>query len=295
MAKLKISLKPAIRKLEIITKALVKSHFIGGYRSGFKGRGLEFTEYREYTPGEDASRIDWKASMRTNQLLMKSYEEERKLNVALLIDTSSSMVYGTTEKLKNEYAAEVAVSLGYAILEAGDHLGFITFSDKIKEKVYPEPGKKQFYLLSKALVNINSYGGGYDLANTLKFSLEFFKPFSLIIIISDFIGLKGNWERYLRIAAKKFDVVGIMIRDPRDKVLPETDTQLILEDPFTRKQIIIQPEKIKKAFRNHVKRNELYLKSLFEKTGSGFISLTTNEDFVNPILLFFKERIRKWR
>src|SRR3989344_534398 len=209
--KLKIDLTKNIKKLEITTRKLVGSGLVGSYKSAFKGRGLEFTNYRDYTQNDDASAIDWKASVRTGKLLIKQYEEERKIDVFFLIDVSSSMVFGSTDKLKNEYAAELAASLAFTTLEAGDEVGFALFNDQIQVVSNPLSGKKQFFKLAKVLSDPRNYGGNYDLNNSVKFLLAFLPPGTLLIIISDFIGLKGDWTHYLRTASGKFDIVAIMI------------------------------------------------------------------------------------
>ena len=289
-------IKPAIKKLEIITRGLVSSHVVGRYKSVFKGKGLEFDEYRPYTPQDDVRSIDWKASVRTKELLVKDYEEERNLNVFMLINVGSSMVYSSADNpLKNEYAAQIAASLAYAILKAEDAVGFATFNYNIVRSSPPSIGDEQFYILSKVLVDSNLYGGGCNLAKALRFTLGYLKAFSVVIIISDFIGLKGEWERYLRMASRKFDVIGIMVKDPLDVELPMTDKQIVVQDPYSDKQLVIQPSSIRNSYNKYAKQHEKRISDIFMKIGGGFTSLTTDKDFVKPILELFKRRIKRWR
>ena len=289
-------IKPAIKKLEIITRGLVSSHVVGRYKSVFKGKGLEFDEYRPYTPQDDVRSIDWKASVRTKELLVKDYEEERNLNVFMLINVGSSMVYSSADNpLKNEYAAQIAASLAYAILNAEDAVGFATFNHNIVRASPPSIGDKQFYILSKVLVDSSLYGGGCNLAKALRFTLSYLKAFSVVIIISDFIGLKGEWERYLRMASRKFDVIGIMVKDPLDVELPMTDKQIVVQDPYSDKQLVIQPSSIRNSYNKYAKQHEKIISDIFMKIGGGFTSLTTDKDFVKPILELFKRRIKRWR
>lgn len=261
MAKLKVNLTPAIGKLQIVTKRLVSTKVLGNYKSVFKGRGIEFAQYREYSGSEDASTIDWKASARTNQILIKEYEEERNLNVFILIDTSSSMVFGSGPKLKNEYAAELGAALAHTALTTGDNIGFGLFSDKVFYHIDPKPGTKQFYIFAKEIVETKNYGGNYDLENALKFLINHIPKGSVIVILSDFIGLKDNWKKTLKIAANQFDLVGIMIRDQRDKILPNIKCNLILQDPFSEDQIIVNIKEKRDEYRNYVTIQEKAIRS----------------------------------
>ena len=292
---LKLDLSEGIKRLKILTTQIVNTKFVGGYKSVFKGRGLEFEDYRPYTPNDDASLIDWKASIRSNKLFIREFVEERNLNVFFLIDVSSSMVYGSIDKLKIEYVGEIAAALSFVVLNAGDSIGFALFSDRIVKYVPPAIGFVQYHNLVSTLVNPNYYGGKYDLNEALKFTLSALKEASIVMVISDFIGLKNDWERYIKMIAKKFDLIGIMIRDPRDKTLPECNSQVILEDPFSNKQILVRPETIEEDYRKYVVRQEQLVKNVFLKAGANFLDLTTNQDFIRPITSLFIRRSRSKR
>lgn len=294
MAKLRISLKPDLKKLEIFTKRNVTSSLMGSYTSVFRGQGLEFKEYGKYTPHDDAKTIDWKASLRANELLVKKFVEERELSVFFLIDVSSTMFFGSTPKLKNEYAAELASSLCSAVLQADDSVGFALFSDKIIQKSFPVKDNKQFYLLLKCLTNPKNYGGQCNFKNAIEFVMTSLKPNSILIIISDFIGFGKNWERLIKTAAGKFDLMGIMVRDPRDRTLPPVRKMVLVEDPFSQKQLLIEPESIREKYKRYVTKQENRIMHTFEKAGAKFISLSSDKEFQKPIMTFFNRRMKQF-
>ncbi len=295
MEELQLDLSKAIERLRIVIKDVVNTKIPGEYISAFKGQGLEFEEYRVYTPGDDANLIDWKATKRANQLLIKKFEEERNLNIFFLLDVSSTMVFTSIKKLKNEYAAELVASLAYVTLEVGDSVGLALFNDTIIKNLSPKRTKHQFYALLKSLVNPLFYGGGYDLANALSFAISSLEKNSLLIIVSDFIGLKGEWRRYMEIAAGKFDVIGVMIRDPTDRVLPEENQSVMLSDPLSEKQILITADNIKEKYEMYVQNQERMVKSAFVRLNCSFVDLSTDKEFIEDIITFFQKRARRFR
>lgn len=293
MEKLKLDLSEDIKRLEVITKYLVNTKIIGNYKSVFKGLGLEFEAYKDYTPNDDSSLIDWKSSKKAHKLLIKEFKEERNLNIFFLVDSSSTMVCSSIKKLKNEYAAEFTASLAYAMLNAGDAVGFALFGDRIIKKIPPARTKHQFYALLKNLSNPLFYGGDYDLGNALKFIMNFLEQGSAVIIVSDFIGLKGEWQKYLKIAAGKFDVIGVMVRDPVDEVLPEDKHQVMLEDPISGNQLLIVPNQIRNMYKEYVEIQKGMIRSIFLKSGCDFIELITNKPFIGEVIKFFKAREKR--
>lgn len=293
--KLNIDLSHEIKKLEILSKRLVTSKFMGMYKARLRGKGLEFSNFREYTPMDDASLIDWKVSARLNKPIIKEFVQERNLEVFILIDVSSSMVFGSTKKLKNEYAAELIATLSYAILNVGDSLGYAFFSDKIFNVMKPKPGKRLFYKLSRSIVDPYIYGGDFDLENALKNITQSLNKNSILIIVSDFIGLKGDWQKYLGRAAFKFDTIGIMIRDPRDREIPADSSMILIEDPFTNKKIVLDPtHEIRERYSQYVKKQEDRIEKIFSDSRASFVKLTTDKSFIVPIINFFRKR-EKWK
>ncbi len=288
---LKADISHKVKKIEVFTKRLVSSRLMGNYKSSIRGKGLDFSNFREYTVTDDASLIDWKVSVRVNRPVIKQFVEERNLEVFLLIDVSSSMVFGSTEKLKNEYATELASTLSYAILNVGDSLGYGLLSDNFFNIVRPKVNKNLYYQLSRLLVNPEIYGGGYDLEKALKKCIELLKRNSILIIISDFIGLRGNWQEYLKKASYKFDVIGIMLRDPRDREIPEDSDMILIADPFTDKQIILDPNpKVRERYRKFVDKDEKEITEAFYKAHASFLKITTDQPFLIPLINFFKRR-----
>tara|TARA_Y100000034_G_C6892057_1_gene410595 strand:- start:552 stop:1442 length:891 start_codon:yes stop_codon:yes gene_type:complete len=293
--KLNVDIVPSIRKLEVVTKGLIKTKGIGSYRSVFRGKGLDFSEYRPYSNIDDASLIDWKASKRTNQLLIRQYEEERDLNVFFLFDCSSSMVFGSTPKLKNEYAVELVASLAYSILDAGDSVGLAMFSDKIVKKIYPGKGKGHFYALVKALTNPDNYGGSYDFNSAAQFVLNYLKETTVVIVVSDFVGLGEDAKENLKFMTNKYDTIGMAVKDPRDRELPKDVGQVVIEDPYSKQSLLIEPDLIKEVYEDEIRKQEGWIKDLFLKHRSDFLLLTTDKSFIKPVLTLFWERTLKWR
>lgn len=295
MEKLRIDLSEIIKRLDIVTKELVSTRFIGNYKSVFKGRGLEFEGYKDYTSGDDASLIDWKKSKKIHRLLIKQFQEERNLTLFFLVDVSSTMVCGSIEKLKSEYAAEFIASLAYVTLNAGDSVGFAMFSDRVIKRMPPEKNMHHFYDILKSLANPLFYGGGCDLGTALKLAMNFLEKGSILIVVSDFIGLREDWQRYLEVVSGKFDVIGVMIKDPSDEILPEDSHQVMLEDPISEKQLLIIPNQIKAGYERHVIFRREMIRRIFLRSNCDFIELTTNKPFLGEIIKFFEKRARRGR
>ncbi len=288
----KLDLRESIKRLNLTTNKIVNTKIVGGYKSVFRGRGLEFNDYRHYTPDDDASFIDWRASVRSKELLIKEFTEERNLSVFFLIDVSSSMVYSSTDRLKIEYSAEIISTLAYTIIHSGDSIGFAIFKEGVSFFEPPRTGFKQFYNLNKTLVNPNIYGGRYDIVRALEFTMAFLKEFSIVIIVSDFIGLKGDWQHWLKAVGKKHDLIGIMVRDPRDRELPNYKGNVVFNDLFSDKQIMVNVESIKEKYKSYVESTERDISSAFLESNSELISLSTDQPFVKPLMDFFLRRAK---
>lgn len=294
MARLKIDLIPSLRRLDLVVKGFVNTKFMGNYASAFKGQGLEFADYRYYSQSDDASRIDWKASSRARKLLVKEFMEERNLNVVFLLDVSSKMVLGSVARLKCEYAAELVASFSTTILRAGDFAGLSLFSEKVVKNVSPSNGMRHYQLISDALSDVSYYGGGSNIKMALKHAIENNEPNSLVIVISDFVG-EQNFLDELRLAGKKFDLIGIMIRDPIDMQLPEGSGQARLEDPSTGEVMLISPKNFRDVYAKETKREVSNLVKMFRVAGADFLPLYTNKAFVEDLIEFFQRRKMGWR
>lgn len=289
---LNINAAPAIKKLEILARSKMRTGLLGSYVSVFKGvSGLEFDGYRGYNQDDDASVIDWKASARAKQILVKEHIQTRELEVFFLIDVSTSMIFGSAEKLKNEYAAELALAMTYVILANGDKVGYALFNHDIVTAKRPSRGIMQFIRLSMQLTNAESYGGGFDIIRALEFTDTFIKKKgTMLIIISDFIGEKKDWLKKLKITSQKFDTIALMVRDLRDSVLPKDISEVLVENPYANERLLIDSELISNFYEAYVKLEENELKEIFLKQNINFLKLTTDRDFVAPLVNLFSRR-----
>jgi uncharacterized protein (DUF58 family) len=290
---LKIDLLPRIKGLKIKARRDIMSKVLeGNWNTIFKGQGMEFAGYRSYTFGDDASKIDWSASLRANEILVRELEEFHNFNIFFLIDVSDSMLTSSTGKLKAEYAAELAFSLSYSIMRSGDALGMGMFTDKLVSKLSPNLGKGTYYNMIKELTNPGNYGGNFDFVQALKYVQSFLKERSLVIIISDFLGMKEGWNRYLNILSGRYDLIGIMIRDPRDLNLPKHGGEFILRDPYSDEKLLVDSTQYGKIYHEEATKNETFVRNSFEKSKLGFVSLKTNEDYHEHIIDYFRKRMR---
>jgi len=292
---LEIDVKPLIRKLEAAIRKLTEGRIMSRYRRVFKGKGLEFEDFRVYKEDDDSGRIDWKASMRSSKLLIREYKEERDLDIYFLVDVSSSMVFGSTKKLKNEYAAELVAVLSYFILNSRDNVGLFMFNGEVVKKIFPANKRDQYYLILKNLVDAKLYGGGCNLTNAIELITNSTKKKSVVIIVSDFLGLKDDsWIESIKIASVKFDLIGFMIRDPRDEKLPRNVGKVIISDPFSNKEVLIDPDEIGDEYESYTKQQRENVKKIFTRFGADLIEMHTDEDFIKPLLMFLKGRERKF-
>lgn len=293
--KLKIGSGFSLKRLDLAVKSLANTSFLGNYKSAFKGAGLEFESYRKYdSNNDDSSRIDWKASRRVNNLLVKEFKEERDIEIFFLIDVSSSMLTGSTKSLKAEYVAELVSTLSKSVLIAGDSVGFLFFSDRIIRESMPKRDLSQFYALTNELAKVSNYGGYGDVNKALSEAYNKIPEGSLVILISDFVrGIES--ERTLKLASKKFDLILMMVRDPRDMTLPSGEGEIFLEDPHSGTTLLVRPEKIRKEFARQVISEISSLQNKLRKYGADFLFLSTDKPYVGEITKFFRVREQKWR
>jgi uncharacterized protein (DUF58 family) len=263
------------------------------YKKIFKGKGMEFDSYRRYTPSDDASLIDWRASMKSNNLLVKQYIEERGLKIFFIIDVGDNMVFGSGDKLKNETAAEVAATLSHLIISSGDSMGFAMYSDKIKKIRMFNKGRKQFHIFSKNLKNPEIYGGVSNLKGTLRFLLPYLKDASAVFIISDFINLDEECMLLLKKFSRKYETIGIMVRDIVDIQLPDLNKEVVIEDIYTGRQLLINPHIIKSKYEENALKQKQEIHDFFKKIGSDLLEVYTGKDFVKPLADFLKSRVKK--
>ncbi|MFH0978259.1 MAG: DUF58 domain-containing protein [Candidatus Woesearchaeota archaeon] len=290
---LKLNLKPMMKKFEVSMKNNMMGELTGDYLTAIKGRGLEFEGFRPYSINDDASQIDWKATLKAQQVLVKKYIEERNITVIILFDVSNSMLFASTDKMKAEYSAELIASISFAALQAGDYVGLIMFNEGIVNVSPPMMGKRQYYMLTTKLSNPQMYGGGFDLGKALRYLTGYLKKQAIVIIVSDFFGLKGEWERELTVASSKFDFMAIVVRDPHDLTIPEDVGQVVIKDPFSEREMVVDSRNIKAAFERIAKQEQEKVLNVLKLHRIPFLSLTTDKPFVNPVTSFLKTRTGK--
>lgn len=300
MHKLKLDLKPKLMPLEIVSYKGVSGSFpfqgtVGGFAGRrpqrmFRGKGLEFEKFREFTPGDDASAIDWKATLRAHKTLVKVYTAEQNKDIILLLDVSSSMVYSSIGKLKCEYAAELVSSLAYSVVDTGDNVGFAMFTDRIIKYFTPTSGRRQYHLFMETIKNPKYYEGKFDFSNALQELAKITYKNAMIILVSDFIGLKPGWEKVCMALNKKFEFICFCIRDPADDAMPEQEENVVVADPFSGNELIIAPKKLADEYRKYNKRILSSIENVFIRNQNRFLVLHTDEDFKSKIERFFLEQ-----
>jgi len=295
MYELKLNFRPILKQLEIFTKKEVSGYLSGGYLASVKGKGLDFDSFREYSPFDDASRIDWKASVRAQKLLVREFREERNIEVMIVLDVSSSMCYASTPpQSKAEYAAEVASAVVFGILRAGDSVGLLMYSDHAASELKPNSGLKQYYNILRQIINPQYYEGKFDFKGLMDYLNRKFKKGTVIIFISDFIGIGNNWQDMIRVACKKFEMIGICVRDPMDNWLPEGVGKVVVSDPFSGQQLMFDSDQIRARYEKINREFLTELDRVFTESGGSLLQLTTDKPFVNMLTEFFIKR-RKWR
>lgn len=295
--KLDAQLLPKIRKLDVYARQSALSQYIeGNWTTTIKGQGMEFAGYRSYTYGDDASMIDWKATLRSKSLLVKEYEQEKSVNVYFLVDVSDSMLFTSTKKLKVEHAAEIVSSMAYAILRAGDGVGMSMFTDRLVTIRHVNMGSKMHRLIVNDLSNLNNYGGKYSFENVAKVAMSLMKSSAVIVIISDFIGLQPGWQKYLKMLNTRFEIIGIMIRDPRDRELPKDAGQYFLEDPFTGEKLYIDTATYADAYKKYVEAEEKDIEKHFKAANADLLKIITiKKDYYIDLMRFFQQRMMTHR
>ncbi len=275
----------------LIDKILPKKIF---YRLLLRGKGLEFDGYRNFGQDEDASSIDWKASVRSNTLLAKQYIEERDIKIMFIIDIGENMIFGSEEKLKCEYCAEMVAALANVMLSSGDKVGFIFFNNKITKIRMPEGGGKQFNIFVYEISNAENYGGYSDINEVLGSIIQRLNPsISLMILISDFIKVNEGSRKNFQELAHICETIAMMIKDPLDKTLPEINKEIVIENPNTGERMIVNPKIAKKSYEKNAAEQTALVKDIFQDSNIDFLELETDRPFPMDLALFLKRRIER--
>lgn len=278
-----------VRKIEIKTKGLSHQIFAGEYHSAFKGKGMAFSEVREYMYGDPIKDIDWHVTARFNHPYVKIYEEERELTVMLLMDVSGSGDFGTQVQLRKYQAAEIAALLSFSAIHNNDKIGVIFFSDKIEKFIPPQKGRKHILRIIRELLNFEPESRKTDVTEALRFLTNGIKKRCTAFIISDFIS--PDYKDALKIAARKHDLVALRLYDIRETVLPKIGMMQIHDAENNYSQWVdTSSRKVRKSYSEWWKEKEESIKVQFKKAGVDFVQVRTDEDYVKPLMGLFKKR-----
>jgi uncharacterized protein (DUF58 family) len=281
-----------VKRIEIRTRGLVNDLFGGEYHSVFKGRGMTFSEVREYQPGDDIRLIDWNVTARTGSPFIKVFEEERELTVYLLVDISASGEFGSKENLKRDIGAEIAAVLGFSAIKNNDKVGLVLFSDKVEKYVLPKKGKSHVLRVIRELLYVKPSRKGTSLKTAIDYLLKVAKRKSVVFIISDFID-EDYWGS-LKVANRKHDLIAIRIFDSAELNIPDFGLAKV-EDPETGEAFWIDTSSSSSLDRlkNDIISKDDRFKKEALKNRLDLISISTDQDFVEPLMSFFKMREKR--
>ncbi len=281
-----------IRRIELRTRRLVNSSFAGQYHSVFKGRGMNFEEVREYTPGDEIRSIDWNVTARMNAPFVKKYTEERELTVMLMVDVSASGTFGSVELSKRELAAEVAALLAFSAINNNDKVGLILFSDQVELFIPPKKGRLHTLRLIREMLYFEPKGKGTNITIALDYLSKLITRRAVVFMISDFIA--PDYTKALTAASRRHDVVAMPIIDPGEENLPDVGL-ITFEDAETGEQIEINTSSraVRLAFAAGESSRRKAVDKLFGMRGMDVVPLATNEDYLLPLRAFFERRERR--
>ena len=282
-----------VKRIEIQTRGLVNNFFGGEYHSVFKGRGMTFSEVREYQPGDDIRLIDWNVTARSGNPFIKVFEEERELTVFLIVDISASGAFGSESQLKKNIGAEIASVLGFSAIKNNDKVGLILFSDEVVKYVPPKKGKSHVLRVIRELLYTKPNGNGSSIKDALEFLMKVSKRRCVVFLLSDF--LDNKFWNSIRITNRKHDLIGIKIYDPYEINLPDIG-MIKVEDPETGSMFWIDTSFVPdlKQMNNNNIKSLVDLEKQSAKIGLDIISISTTEDYVDPLMKFFKRRGKKY-
>ncbi|WP_028908620.1 DUF58 domain-containing protein [Xylanibacter ruminicola] len=279
-----------VRKIEIKTRGLSSNIFAGQYHSAFKGRGMAFSEVREYQFGDDVRDIDWNVTARFHRPYVKVFEEERELTVMLLIDVSGSLDFGTQKQMKRDMVTEIAATLAFSAIQNNDKIGVIFFSDKIEKYIPPKKGRKHILYIIREMLDFKPESTRTDIKQAIEFLSSVQKRRTTAFILSDFY-VRSDFQQSLQIANRKHDVVAIQVYDQRARELPDVGLMKVVDAETGYEQYVdTSSKKLRQAYQKYWLTRQAQLQDTFNKSNVDNVSIATNEDFVKSLLLLFKQR-----
>ena len=279
-----------VRKIEIKARGLSSNVFAGQYHSAFKGRGMAFSEVREYQYGDDVRDIDWNVTARFHRPYVKVFEEERELTVMLMIDVSGSQSFGTKNQMKREMVTEIAATLAFSAIQNNDKIGVIFFSDKIEKYIPPKKGRKHILYIIREMLGFEPENTRTDVKEAIEFLTGVSKRRCAAFILSDFY-VRDDFMQTLTIANRKHDVVAIQVYDKRDKELPKVGLMKVVDAETGFEQYIdTSSRSLREAYQQYWKKRQLKLKTTFSRSNVDNVSIATDEDYVKALLALFKQR-----
>ncbi|AWH73591.1 MULTISPECIES: DUF58 domain-containing protein [unclassified Dokdonia] len=278
-----------VRKIEIKTRRLSDHIFGGEYHSTFKGRGMTFSEVRQYQFGDDVRNIDWNVTARYSEPYIKVFEEERELTMMLVADVSGSEFFGTDKQFKNEIVTEVAATLAFSAMQNNDKIGLILFTDEIELFIPPKKGKSHVLRIIRELLEFKPKSKKTDLSQAIKYLSNVMKKKAIVFVLSDFI--TDGYEQTMKIAANKHDITGIRIYDQREESIPSLGI-VQMEDEETGELMLVNTssKKVRNDYTNYYRERVDYFKETFKRSGAGVIDVRTDESYVKKLLGYFKRR-----
>ncbi len=278
-----------VRKIEIKTRRLSDDIFGGEYHSTFKGRGMTFSEVRQYQYGDDIRAIDWNVTARYNEPYVKVFEEERELTMMLLVDVSGSEFFGTNQQFKKDTATEIAATLAFSAIQNNDKVGLMLFSDQVELYIPPKKGKSHVLRIIRELIEFNPKSKQTNINEALKFLSNVLKKKAIVFLLSDF--MDDDYEQTLKIAGRKHDVTGIKVFDKYDEEIPNLGIVPMLDAETGNVQLVnTSSKKIRTNYKaNALRLNDYYTKT-FSKSGAGTISTRVDENYVKKLLGYFKHK-----
>jgi uncharacterized protein (DUF58 family) len=278
-----------VRKLEIKSRGLSAQLFSGQYHSAFKGRGMSFSEVREYQAGDDVRTIDWNVSARLNHPYVKVFEEERELTIMLVVDVSGSKDFGTQGQFKIELVTEVCAVLAFSAMQNNDKIGVIFFSDRIEKYIPPKKGKSHVLRIIRELIDFKPEHQGTQVGQALKFLTNVIRKRCTAFVLSDFYS--PDFEDSIKLANKKHDIVALRVADPRELSLPDVGLMKVKDAETGESFWVDSSDKaLRKSFEIQAKKHEDQLKTTFSRAGVDTALLRTDQSYIQPLSNLFKKR-----